>query len=267
MRAQRGSQRKRQPAKSDKKAASKETEPKSKTRGLTSPSDREDQADVLASLREALKTARAELKEEHSARLAAERAKTQAEEALREARHQTLVEPANAGKLPKPPSASGAEHVSPKSRASLLLCDVRVRGVENPASPTLTLQPSEPFTVEASFELRGPNASSVAEARAFYEIRLYVHDLARGTSKWLATERGRLTDGVYDYTNELDAPGGLRSGAYRLVTVLALRKPTPTAVHHEGPVLDVLEVQKLASPNQGATQQIPAREGAGHGIP
>jgi hypothetical protein len=257
MSPQRGSKRKRQPVKSNEKTTAKRTQAKGPAQDVVTPREGEvrvrlDDGEALAAVQDALKSARSELEQERGARLAAEKARADAEQALAEARSEIGSESAKTEALPEsltPPAARvKSDQESAKSPPVLIVSEVRVFRIGVPGAMTLTLRPSETFKVQARFEIRGPGSVSLSATEASFETRVYANDLATGTSQQLAAQGGNLAEGVLDYTTELQAPA-LTSGAYRLVTVIALREPIAIAGHYEGPILDVADAQTLASVN------------------
>ena len=133
--------------------------------------------------------------------------------------------------------------------SSLTVSDVRTFRKGAPGVTTLTLSPDEPFVIQAHLHLEGPEAPSLTAQAATLEMRVYAHEVTRGTSTLLITYSENLVENILEYTPQVLVPG-LPPGLYRLVTLVTLQAPTKVVGHHDGPIVQVIGVQLSANPAQ-----------------
>ena len=132
--------------------------------------------------------------------------------------------------------------------ATLTIANVKLVRAGVPGGMNLRLNPNEPFVIQVSLKLEGPEALSLTAQESGYEVQIYARNESSGTALSPVTYRGNLIKDTLDYATRVEAPG-LLPGLYRLLTLVILRAPTKLAGHHEGPVFQVGEGQQAGEMN------------------
>jgi hypothetical protein len=154
----------------------------------------------------------------------------------------------------RPPKATGTPR--PKSiepTVHLTISDVAVFPTRSPGTVAFVLSPDETFVIQARFQLKGPEACSIAAKKSSFEIQVYAYGVPSGTSRLLATYAGNLIEDLLQYSAHMQA-ARLPPGLYYLITVVTFHAPVKVGGHHKGPIVRVADVQLLGSSTAVATR-------------
>lgn len=151
--------------------------------------------------------------------------------------------------VPSHPPSSVSETLIPvpsMPSTHLVVSAVQVFRQEAPDVMVLGILSGETVTVQSRFQLRGPEASHLADAEPPFEVLVYTYEVTSGVSSLLTSYQANLAKGVLEYIAQMQAPG-LTPGLYRLFTMVVLLTPLKAAGYYEGPIIKVAARQASAS--------------------
>lgn len=153
---------------------------------------------------------------------------------------------------PEPPIVKAKEKIVPQVKlqpplSGLIITDVEVFHPETPGATTLVFGSDEEFLMQVNFQLRGPEASSLATQEAPFEVQVFANEVTSGKSTVLATHKTSLENDVLDYEPQMQV-SGLSPGLYRLFTLVVVQGKPNMVGHFEGPVIHIAKAQLAKSP-------------------
>ncbi|MGI9508722.1 MAG: hypothetical protein ACR2QJ_05160 [Geminicoccaceae bacterium] len=134
----------------------------------------------------------------------------------------------------------------PDAKIAVRLTQVQIRQPVNaepvslggtPEAPSGFIKSTEPFALDATFELIGPDAPDLTKRAIPYICQFYARDLATGASIPLGdTMPGSLVKGQLAYGATLYS-ATLQEGAYRMDVLTIVQSSPPVPGHLEVPIL------------------------------